>query len=152
MALAMDPVMSALCACTKPGEYTTIVARIDYDKGQVETRAPESPIINACLETLHVTFAPLPQGDMPTSDCINCGPRYYGVFENSPPPPKPEGLRLLYSFSLDRSNEVLPCPAEMHAERGACVADAPLQPPIPDKPTCGCAAGDLMCAMKCSAR
>lgn len=152
MSLAMDPVMSALCACTKPGEYATIVARIDFDKGQVETRAPESPIINACLEMLHITFPPPPPNEMPASDCINCGPRYYGVFVDSPPPPKPEGIRLVYSFALDRSNEILQCPAAAHPERGACVVNAEPKPTIPDKPRCTCAAEDLMCAMKCAAQ
>jgi hypothetical protein len=151
MSLAMDPVVNALCSCTKPGEYATIVARIDYDKGQVQVRAPESPIIDGCLEMLNVTFAPVPPSEGPTSDCVNCGPRYYGVFVDSPAPPKPAGIRLIYSFSLDRTNEVLPCPPETHAERGACLPNESL-PKIPrDKPTCGCAEADLMCAMKCSA-
>src|SRR5690242_19950805 len=33
MSKAMDPVMHALCACTKPGEYSAIVAEIDFGKG-----------------------------------------------------------------------------------------------------------------------
>jgi len=151
MSIAMDPVMGALCACTKPGEYATITARIDLDKGQVQVRAPESPIIDGCLETLHVTFNPPLQSELPESDCINCGPRYYGVFVDSPPPPKPAGIRLLYSFALDRSGEVLACPADTHAEKGACVPNEPPPKVSPEKPSCGCAAEDLMCAMKCSA-
>lgn len=152
MALAMDPVMNALCACTNPGEYATIVARIDFNNGHVETRAPESPAINACLETLNVTFPPPPPNDLPASDCINCGPRYYGVFVDSPPPPKAEGLRLVYSFALDRSSEIMQCPAATRPLRGACVLDEAPKPIIPNKPICACAAGDLLCAIQCAAR
>lgn len=151
MSLAMEPVIGALCACTKPGEYATIVARIDFDKGQVQVRSLESSIINGCLETLNVTFAPPPPNELPGSDCINCGPRHYGVFVDSPAPPKPEGIRLTYSFALDRTSEVLPCPADTHAEKGACLPNEPLAKAPANKPTCGCDEADLMCAMKCSA-
>jgi hypothetical protein len=151
MSLAMDPVMHALCACTKAGEYATIVAEIDFGRGRVQVRAPESSTVHQCLETLHVTFDPVPESDVPTSDCINCGPRYYGVFGNSPPPPQEPGIRLLYSFLVDRSSEVLDCPGNTHAERGQCVANVVDKPPPREKKTCGCDPTDLNCAMTCAA-
>lgn len=152
MSKAMDPVMDALCACTKPGEYSAIVAQIDFGHGNVQIRAPESSTIHECLETLHVTFEPIPDSDLPSSDCINCGPRYYGVFADSPPPPPKEaGLRLMYSFLLDRSSEVLDCSGDTHAERGACRPNVAPAPPTPDKRSCGCDATDLECSIACAA-
>jgi hypothetical protein len=151
MSLAMDPVMRALCACTKPGEYTSMQAQIDFGKGIVQVRAHESSLIDECLAASKVTFEPPPASDVPSSDCIGCGPRYYGVFPDSPPPPQEPGLRLMYSFYLDRSSEVLDCPATTHAERGACQNDKVAAPPLPDKRTCGCNPGDLKCALTCAA-
>jgi hypothetical protein len=148
MSTAMDPVMNALCACTKPGEYAVIVAQIDFGAGTTQLKGPESPQINECLEMLHVTFTPIPETDMPSSDCIGCGPRYYGVFPDSPAPPK-NGLRLMYSFLLDRSNEVLHCPADTHAERGSCKPDVEPAPAPAPKRTCGCGATDLACTIAC---
>ncbi len=152
MALAMNPAMSALCACSKPGEYATIVARIDFGRGTVNLGAPDSAPINECLETLHVTFEPPPQSDLPGSDCINCGPRYYGVFPDSPPPPKETGLKLMYSFLVDRSGEVLDCPDNTHAERGSCAPDAVPIPAKAEKHSCGCEPADLNCAMACASK
>jgi len=150
MSKAMDPVMYALCACTNPGEYSAIVAQIDFGRGSIHLRAPESSKINECLETLHVTFDPIPESDLPASDCINCGPKYYGVFVDSPPPPKQSGLRLMYSFLLDRSNEVLNCSGDTHAERGQCTSDNATKPPAPAQRTCGCPPTDLACAIACA--
>jgi hypothetical protein len=150
MSRAMDPIMNALCSCTKPREYAAIVTQINFSLGSAYLQAPESSQINECLESLHVTFAPVPESDLPSSDCINCGPHHYGVFVDSPPPPKNTGLRLMYSFLLDRSSEVLDCPAPTHAERGACrTAEAPPSIASP-KPTCGCDATDLACAITCA--
>lgn len=149
MSTAMDPVMNALCSCTNPGEHAVIVAQIDFGKGRAEVKAPKSSQINECLEMLHVSFSPTPESDVPASDCIDCGPRYYGVFVDSPPPPKRTGLRLMYSFLLDRSGEVLDCPDHTHAERGACKSDIVAAPAPALKHTCGCGATDLACAIAC---
>ncbi len=149
MSTAMDPVMNALCSCTKPGEYAVIVTQIDFGRGRAELKAPESSTINECLETLHVSFSPPPESDVPSSDCIDCGPRYYGVFADSPPPPNRSGLRLVYSFLLDRSSEILDCLDHTHAERGACKPDVEPAPTPPLKHTCGCGTTDLACAIAC---
>lgn len=149
--LAMDPVMQTLCSCTRPGEFGTIVARINYGDGTVDVDAPESPAVEECLRDSKITFVPPPPDDVPPSDCINCGPRYYGVFVDSPPPPPKEGLRLVYSFLLDRSNEVLDCPVNTHAERGTCKTNAAAAPIAPEKPKCMCAKEDLKCAIACAA-
>lgn len=149
MSTAMDPVMNALCSCTTPGEYAVIVTQINFGTGMAQLKAPESPLINECLEMLHVTFSPIPESDMPASDCINCGPRYYGVFADSPPPPKQSGLRLMYSFLLDRSGEVLDCPGHTHPERGTCKPNVDAIPPAAPKQTCGCGATDMACAIAC---
>jgi hypothetical protein len=151
MSKAMDPVMHAVCACTKPGEYSTVVAEIDLGRGSAHVRARESSTIHECLETLHVTFDPIPESELPGSDCINCGPRYYGVFVDSPPPPKKDpDVRLIYSFLLDRSSEVLNCIAGTHAEKGSCRPDVTPESTTPPKKTCGCTPTDLACAIACA--
>lgn len=152
MALAMNPVMQALCACSNPGEYATIVARIDYGSGTVKLEAPDNPAINECVQSVPVSFVPPPPSDLPGSDCINCGPRYYGVFADSPPPPKEPALQLIYSLLVDRSNEVLDCPDHTHAERGQCKSDDAPTPEKPEKRSCKCEPSDLKCAIECASK
>ena len=107
MARAMKPTLAAVCACTVDGDQVSIVTVIDFAAGNVEISAPEDEAIDRCVAGLPGTFEPIPESELPGSDCIDCGPRRYGVFPSGEPAePKPKGgLKVRYPFRVDRRSE-----------------------------------------------
>lgn len=105
MTSAMVPVIEAVCACTAPGERVTIVARLRFAQGRAVVSAPDSEMIDQCLSHTNPSFPPSMM-DM-GSDCIDCGPRQYGVLRGSNPTPPPnKGIEVVFGFEIDRSKEL----------------------------------------------
>ena len=157
MARAMKPAVAGLCACTRPGEFTSIVVRIDFANGTAETRAPDESGLDACLTRTPGSFEGFPEAEHFEGDCIGCGPKRYGVFGGGDDPPKDApgrgGLRLTIPFLVDRSNEVLACAVGSHAAKGRCVPDdAPPMAGAAMAPACACSATDLHCQIVCAVR
>jgi hypothetical protein len=107
MARPMSSVVAAACRCVRPGEDARVVAQIDVTAGQVVADAPDAPDVARCLEQITLpAFEPWSAGG--ASDCIDCGPRRYGVFRGSPrvdAPVEEARLRVTYPLRVDRSGE-----------------------------------------------
>jgi hypothetical protein len=92
---AMAPVVHAVCACTRPGDAVRVVATLTPEEGAVVARVPDAPAADRCVQnTINGRYPAFTVG----SDCIDCGPRRYGVFRGSPPPEPPPATKLVYSF------------------------------------------------------
>ncbi len=109
LAAAMQPPMAAalqaVCACSVPGEVTSVYADIDFAAGAVEVRAPAAPLVDGCLRELKPTFPA--DASVAGSDCIDCGPKHYGVLPGSQPAnaAAPASVRIRYPLQVDRSAE-----------------------------------------------
>ena len=109
-AAAMQPPMAsalrAVCACTLPGEVTKVYADIDFAAGTVTVRAPNEPVVDGCLRELKPTF-PANAAAVAGPDCIDCGPKHYGVLPGSQPvdAAAPASVRIRYPMRVDRSGE-----------------------------------------------
>ncbi|APR75355.1 Hypothetical protein A7982_00701 [Minicystis rosea] len=75
---------AAVCACPPRTETTWLMVRTTPDHGDISARSttPDAAI-DACLAA-HLERASLPRFHVGT-DCIDCGPRRYGVLRGSPP-------------------------------------------------------------------
>lgn len=108
-AAAMQPPMAsalrAVCACTLPGEVTKVYADIDFAVGTVDVRAPSEPVVDGCLRELNPTFPA--NAAVAGPDCIDCGPKHYGVLPGSQPADvaAPASVRIRYPMQVDRSRE-----------------------------------------------
>lgn len=103
----MAPVLAALCACTKPGSEHSIV--IDFEPGRGRAVAHDSfgdAALDRCLEPRlgDQAYAAFELG----SDCIDCGPRRYGVFgpASQAPLASPPGARIRMPLQVDRRSEL----------------------------------------------
>jgi len=99
----MTPVIKALCACTRPGSHFSLIVDMELSLGKVTAHTSDENLeIDACLAARlgPNLYPPLEIG----SDCIDCGPRRYGVF-GGPPPPPPRGARIRMPLSVDRRGE-----------------------------------------------
>ncbi len=100
----MMPVLAALCACTDPGSQHSIVVDFEPERGRASAHENHgNPALDRCLEPL------LGDGLYPAfeigSDCIDCGPKRYGVF-GGPPPEPPRGSRIRMPLEVDRRSEL----------------------------------------------
>lgn len=104
MARPMDRVVDAACRCVRPGEAVAVVADIDFFAGRVAASSSDV-VVGRCLADVDMTFEPYREGG--TGDCIDCGPRRFGVFRGSPPvdAARGAGLRVTYPLAVDRSRE-----------------------------------------------
>ena len=97
------PVLAALCACTEPGSEHAIV--IDFEPGRGRAAAHDGGGDGAVDDCLG---ARLGDGVYPAfelgSDCIDCGPKRYGVF-GGPPPEPARGARITMPLKVDRRGE-----------------------------------------------
>lgn len=103
-ALMMAPAVSALCACTQAGSHHAVTIELEPSLGSVAARSNDDDLaLDACLAA---RLGPnlYPPTEI-TSDCIDCGPRRYGVFGGPPPPPPPRNARTRIPFSVDRRGE-----------------------------------------------
>jgi hypothetical protein len=99
----MAPVLRALCACTKPGSKHSVV--IDFEPGRGHATAQsgaDDVALDRCLEP-RLGDNVYPAFEL-GSDCIDCGPKRYGVF-GGPAPEPPRGARMRMPFQVDRTSE-----------------------------------------------
>jgi hypothetical protein len=99
----MAPVLAALCACTKRGRQHSIVIDFEPGRGRATARDGDGDAdLDRCLEPRlgDELYPPFEIG----SDCIDCGPKRYGVF-GGPPPPPPRGARIRMPLAVDRRGE-----------------------------------------------
>jgi len=93
---AAAPMIHAVCTCTRHGESTHVSATFTPREGTVVAHAG-MPDIDACLQNATIShYPPFELG----SDCIDCGPRRYGIFRGEPPPEPPPSTSLTYSFEF----------------------------------------------------
>ena len=98
LAAAGPPLLAALCACPLPAAGARLVVRVLPERGEVQVEAPDADDGDA-LETCLAprlgsgVFAPYRLG----SDCIDCGPRRYGVLRGGsvPTPGAPAAVVVL---------------------------------------------------------
>ena len=87
-------VVRAVCSCTRSGQSTHLTATFAPSEGTAVAHAGD-PAIDACLQNTPIDH--YPTFDL-GSDCIDCGPKRFGIFRDSPPPPPPPSTKLTYSI------------------------------------------------------
>ncbi len=93
----LEPSYVALCACMEPGATAAIQVTAHPDDGTSHVTVAD-PALQSCVdaELGDGRFAPFHLG----SDCIDCGPKYYGVLPGSSPPKPPSAsVTLALSFA-----------------------------------------------------
>lgn len=95
----MVPVIRAACACTRAGESTHLNAKFEPALGTVTVHAGDDGPIDACMQNTPIgRYAPFEFG----SDCIDCGPRRFGIFRGTPPPMPPPQASVVINIPFTR--------------------------------------------------
>jgi hypothetical protein len=93
---AMAPVVRAACACSRSGATVRLTTVIVPEDGTVTATVAGDERVDACLQQRLVgRFEPFALG----TDCIECGPKRYGVFRGADPPER-KASRITYPFAL----------------------------------------------------
>jgi hypothetical protein len=95
---SLEPSYVALCACMDPGASSSVHITVKPDDGS-SLVAVDDPALQSCVD------AELGDGRFPPfhvgSDCIDCGPKHYGVFSGSAPP-KPPSSSVTFALAFTR--------------------------------------------------
>lgn len=109
MSPPMAAVVAAACRCVQPGEVVTVVADIDFASGSVRASSSDSGLVDGCLAELPAaSFEPWSAGSS-ASDCVDCGPRHFGVLPGSDADDARMGAsgapHVRYPLRVDRAGE-----------------------------------------------
>ena len=96
---SLAPSYVALCACMDPGASAAVRVTVQPEAGTSSVTVDDAPL-QACVdrELGAGRFPPFALG----SDCIDCGPKSYGVLAGSAPPPKPPSSAIMFSLAFAR--------------------------------------------------
>lgn len=92
---ALRPTMRALCTCVPGAREVDFTATLVPDEGRT-LRVTTDADLQACVDGAlgAERFPAFALG----SDCIDCGPKHYGVFGGTPPPKEPSKLTIALRF------------------------------------------------------